>query len=268
MQRLLASVLWIFFAISTASADEAFFDSDGIRIRYLDLGKADGPPVLLIHGYMASADLNWRIPGVVAAIEDTYRVILIDNRGHGRSDKPTDVADYGPKMADDQIRLLDHLSVKKAHVVGYSMGGMITLFLAAHHPERMLSAGVTGMGWLNKEVNEGSRAPSNKSPRPRLVLPKATSPALKACITAFPQLSISRDELVTLKVPMRVIIGSADPLYESRVKPLTEVRPDIPVVLIDGGNHLNCMFRGEFKQAVRDFLDAQPTPKAALTETK
>jgi pimeloyl-ACP methyl ester carboxylesterase len=254
---------WMFVALGLgvglngAKAESSFFDSDGVRIRYVESGKPDGEPVLLIHGYMASGDLNWRIPGVIRAIDDAYRVITIDNRGHGQSDKPTDVADYGPKMAMDSVRLLDHLKISKAHVVGYSMGGMITLYLAAHHPDRMLSAGVTGMGWLGK--GEARKPPASGS-RPRFNFPNANSPALKACIASFPLLGLTREELVGIGVPMRVIIGSADGLYESRVKPLSEARPDVPVVLIDGATHINCMFREEFKTAVRAFLDAQAAP--------
>ncbi len=233
------------------SGAEGYFDSAGVSIRYVDTGNPAGPPVLLVHGYMATADLNWRIPGVMRVLTDDYRVIALDNRGHGKSDKPTEVTAYGPKMAEDSVRLLDHLKIPKAHVVGYSMGGMITLYLAAHHPDRMLSAGVTGMGWIVK--------PAVPEVKPTQI-PNAVTPALKACIRSFPMLGLTRKELADIRVPMRVIIGSADDLYERRVKPLSEVRPDVKVVLIEDANHLNCMFRQEFKDAVKAFLDEQPKP--------
>jgi hypothetical protein len=227
---------------------EGFFDSQGVRIRYLDLGNPAGPPVLLIHGYMASADLNWRIPGVMRALERDYRIIAIDNRGHGRSDKPTGEASYGPNMAEDAVRLLDHLQLPRAHVVGYSMGGLITLYLAAHHPDRMLSAAVTGMGWLPKE--DPKTEPTQG--------PGWVTPWLRSCLASFPAMGLTREELAEITLPMEVIIGSADHLYETRVKPFQEVRPDVPVTLIKGANHLNCMFRSEFHAAVKKFLDAQP----------
>ncbi len=251
--RLSLLVLGILLAGMTGQGAEGYFDSAGVRIRYVEMGNPAGPPVLLVHGYMATADLNWRIPGVTGVLVDDYRVIALDNRGHGKSDKPTEESDYGPKMAEDSVRLLDHLRIPKAHVVGYSMGGMITLYLAAHHPDRLLSAGVTGMGWVVK--------PTSPEAKPTQI-PRAVTPALKSCFRSFPMLGLTRKQLADIRVPMRVIIGSGDELYERRVKPFSEVRPDVKVVLIDGANHLNCMFRQEFKDEVKAFLDAQPTPTA------
>ncbi len=247
--RLSLAIVAISLGWVTARGNEGYFDSAGVRIRYVDMGNPKGPPVLLVHGYMATADLNWRIPGVMRVLTDDYRVIALDNRGHGKSDKPTDVGDYGPKMAEDSVRLLDHLKIPKAHVVGYSMGGMITLYLAAHHPDRMLSAGVTGMGWIVK--------PTATETKPTQI-PRSPVPALKSCIRSFPMLGLTRKELTDIQVPMRVIIGSADELYERRVKPLSEVRPDVQVVVIEGANHVNCFFRKEFKEALKAFLDEQP----------
>src|SRR5579883_1762190 len=95
------------------------FDSNGVKIHYTVEGK--GEPVLLIHGFAANADFNWRQPGVIKALAENYKVIALDNRGHGQSGKPHDIAKYGEEMAEDAVRLLDHLGIKKAHIVGYSM---------------------------------------------------------------------------------------------------------------------------------------------------
>lgn len=230
---------------STASgAEEHFFDSDGVKIRYTVEG--EGPPVLLIHGFTASGDLNWRLPKITELLAEDYRVITIDNRGHGRSDKPTDVEAYGANMAHDALRLLDHLDLPAAHFVGYSMGGMITMKAAAIAPERVLSAVVGGMGWVE-------HGPARESVEER----EGLAQPLMACVRAFPQLGITRDELAELDVPMVIIIGDEDSLLERRVEPLREVRPDIPVEIIPGANHITCIFRPEFRQAIKAFLDKQ-----------
>ena len=65
---------------------------------------------------------NWKQNHWVKTFKDDYRLILIDNRGHGKSDKPKEASQYGLKMVEDVVKLMDHLSIKKANVFGYSMG--------------------------------------------------------------------------------------------------------------------------------------------------
>ncbi len=230
-------------APSVVRGGEGYFDSDGVRIRYTDEGA--GPPVVLIHGFIANGDLNWRMPGVIRLLAKDYRVITLDNRGHGKSDKPTDAADYGVKMVHDVLRLLDHLKIERAHFVGYSMGGMITMKLATIAPKRMLSAVVGGMGWVRQGRNVVEHATR-----------RGTLP-LRACARAFPMLGITREELAAIKVPMTIVIGTADRLVGACVGPLRKVRPDIPVVDVPGANHMSCVFRPEFRRAIKAFLDKQ-----------
>lgn len=233
-----------------AVAKDGYFDSDGVRIHYTDEGA--GPPVVLIHGYTASGDMNWRIPGVINGLVKDYRVITIDNRGHGRSDKPTDAAAYGANMAADVVRLLDHLQIDKAHLAGYSMGGMISLKLCATAPDRVRSAVIGGMGWLQPGPIIEQRLPDAED---------EGKAALRACARAFPQLGITREELLAIKTPLIVVVGSNDDLLERRVKPLLEARPDIPLVEVTGANHITCVFRKEWRDAIRQFLDEQTSGK-------
>ena len=123
-----------------------FFDSDGVRIVFLDEGSGD--PILLIHGFASSIKDNWIDPGWVSFLTGNgFRVVAIDNRGHGESDKPHEVSAYGaPLMAEDARRLLDHLGIARADVMGYSMGARITAFLALAHPARVRSAVFGGLG--------------------------------------------------------------------------------------------------------------------------
>jgi pimeloyl-ACP methyl ester carboxylesterase len=126
---------------------------------------------------------------------------------------------------------------------------MITMKLTTIAPQRMLSAVVGGMGW----IPQGSTVEERKSGG-------LLGPSLRACAQAFPQLGITKDELMALKVPMVIVIGKDDGLLARRVNPLREVRPDIPVVEIAGASHLTCVFRPEFRKAIQEFLDKQLTP--------
>lgn len=122
------------------------FDSDGVRIAYLDEG--EGEPILLIHGFASNIGANWIDPQWVRTLTQAgRRVIALDNRGHGESDKLYEPERYGaPEMAEDARRLLDHLGIERADVLGYSMGARIAAFLTFAHPERVRSVIFGGLG--------------------------------------------------------------------------------------------------------------------------
>ena len=122
----LCAIALCLLVVVPAVADDLFFDSDGVKIRYIDQGPRDGEPVVLIHGGFMNAETMWAEPGVIEALDDAFRVIALDLRGHGKSDKPHDPRQYGNPFVEDIVRLLDHLDIEKAHVVAYSMGGRIT----------------------------------------------------------------------------------------------------------------------------------------------
>ena len=127
-----------------------FFDSDGVRIAFLDVVPASGmgDPVLLIHGFGSNHAVNWLNTMWVKTLAHAgYRAIALDNRGHGQSEKLYAPAAYMPAvMAEDARRLLDHLQIHRADVMGYSMGARIAAYLALNHPERVRSLLLGGLG--------------------------------------------------------------------------------------------------------------------------
>src|SRR5215471_9485825 len=145
---LLACLSFAGYGQNTAQAALKSFDSKGVKIAYMIEGK--GELVVLIHGWLSSAGINWALPGTVALLAKDHQVIALDVRGHGISDKPTKAEAYGPEVVEDIVRLLDHLKIKKAHIVGYSMGGIITAKFLAKHPSRALSGTICGAGWLRE----------------------------------------------------------------------------------------------------------------------
>ena len=114
------------------AGQSGFAPVNGIQMYYAAYG--EGPPILLIHGGLAHADI-WanQIAPLVAA---GHKVIVADSRGHGRSTRTAEPFGYD-LMASDYLALLDYLKVERTAVVGWSDGGIIGLDLAMHHPERL-----------------------------------------------------------------------------------------------------------------------------------
>ncbi len=134
-------------------AHDYFDASDGTKLHYMTVG-TKGSYVFLIHGYLGSAEGNWFLNGIAQELAKNHRVVAIDNRNHGKSDKPER---GGAGKWEDSLELMDHLKIKKAHIHGYSMGGMITGRLLAAHPDRFITAGFGGSGiresdpdWIEK----------------------------------------------------------------------------------------------------------------------
>src|SRR3954467_10755875 len=119
------------------------FHNGAIEIAYLDEG--EGKPIVLIHGFASSKNVNWVYPRWVSELtKNGRRAIALDLRGHGESSKPYDPAQYGiATLAGDVTALMDHLKIDRAHLMGYSLGARITGWLAYAQPQR-LRAGVFG----------------------------------------------------------------------------------------------------------------------------
>src|SRR5918995_480022 len=127
---------------------DGFFDSNGVQIRYVE--QSEGAPVVLMHGYTGTLDRHWINPGVFADLAKDHRVIAFDCRGHGKSGKPHDSAAYGAQMAQDVVRLLDHLKIPRAHIVGFSMGAIIAGHLLTTNPDRFITATFAGYHPVHK----------------------------------------------------------------------------------------------------------------------
>jgi pimeloyl-ACP methyl ester carboxylesterase len=232
----------LFLPAIPAIGDE--FNSDGVPIHYTVTGS--GEPVILVHGLYSSAELNWTLPGTTAALAKHYQVIALDNRGHGQSGKPHAEGAYGTNMVEDVVRLMDHLRIQKARVVGYSLGGMLVMKLAATHPDRVSAVVLGGMGWL-KAGSPLDRFWENIQGRTNALVPVA-------CLHGIAQLGVTEADLKSLRIPVVIVVGDRDPCRRLYVEPLHHVRPDWPVHLIPDAGHLNCSVKPEFKEQVLSAL--------------
>ena len=136
-----------------------FANNSGVQINYKING--EGSSLILQHGLTSKLD-KWDWYGYVEELSKNYRVISIDARGHGTSDKPYDASSYDRKiMASDIISVMDKEDIEKAHYMGYSMGGSIGFGLAEAFPQRVLSLIIGGMHPYplgNLEIEPGVKA--------------------------------------------------------------------------------------------------------------
>lgn len=243
------------------------FSSDGVDIAYLDEGA--GEPVLLIHGFASNAQVNWVDTGWVRELTRAgYRVIAFDNRGHGKSAKPHDVSMYGaPLMAEDARRLLDHLGIARADVLGFSMGARIAAFLAVNHPGRVRSAIFSGLGInmvrgmagtgpiaaaLEADSIDDVTNPTARTFRAFAEQTKSDLKALAACIRSSRD-PITPQALATLRMPVLVAVGTLDVVGGS-ARELATLIPGAEALEIPDRDHMKSVGDRTHKQGVLDFL--------------
>ena len=244
------------------------FSSAGVGIAFLDEG--EGPPILLIHGFASNKLVNWQYPSwVKTLLEAGYRVIAVDNRGHGESEKLYDSKAYpATEMAEDAKRLLDHLQIDKAAVMGYSMGARIAAFLSLKYPERVTCAVFGGLG-INMVHGVGGAqqiidalladdvaaitSQTGQAFRKFADQTKSDRRALAACMAASRQ-KISAEDIATLQVPALVAVGTEDTVGGS-AQELADLIPNAEALPIPGRDHMVAVGDKVYKEGVLEFLE-------------
>ncbi len=243
------------------------FTHDGVELAFLDQG--EGEPIVLVHGFASTKEVNWVFPGWVTTLTRAgRRVVALDNRGHGESTKLYDPAAYhNSLMAEDVRALLDHLGLGRADVMGYSMGARITAFLALAHPERVRSAVLGGLGirlvdgvGLPETVAQALEVPSLADVAdPTGYMFRAFAEqthsdlrALAACMRGSRQ-TLSASEVGRIAVPVLVAVGSKDPVAGS-AEQLAALIPGAQGLTIPGRDHMLAVGDRAFKTGVLEFL--------------
>jgi pimeloyl-ACP methyl ester carboxylesterase len=216
-----------------------------------------------------------------------YRVLAIDFRGHGKSEKPHDPKKYGAEMAEDVVRLLDHLKIKKAHVVGYSMGAVVAGKLLVTHPDRLLSVTFGGAGPQFQPPKEleavieataeslekgkgitpliiGLTPDGEPKPTPEqvagfnsLFMANKDQKALAAVLRGMPGLAVTEAQLRANKVPVQFVYGSREATFlKDLIAASKKVLPRAGEVVVDKGDHGSTFLTPEFRKAVLEFLKA------------
>jgi len=272
MIRIFGGLISMFMLTSCAVAPEGggstkyedrYAEFAGVKIRYIDVGK--GEPIVLLHGGTSNLE-SWVRTGVVANLSKDYRVIAFDARGAGKSSKPHDPKMYGRQQALDVPRLLDALGIKRAHIIGFSLGGSTVAQLLTLHPERFLTAvQVAAAGRSPKAANDPRiekeaaeievgcisrsrlyrQAPPGKKPTEEVYRqreaecranPDFDQRSTAASLRGYKDQAVTLEQMAKVKVPTLGIVGTLDHTLKE-MQALSKARPDMKLVLLEGVSH-------------------------------
>ena len=255
-QRWLAFYVWKL--VEGKAHGGQYANINNVRIYYETYSA--GPPVLVLHGGLGSIEgMSYQI----RALATSHFVIAADSRGHGRSTDSDTPLTYS-SMADDVLKLLDHLQVDRVDVVGWSDGAIIGLDLAMHHPERIrrlvaISANydVNGLLQSSTSVAEIPRPPL----RYLLLAPDPPHwPVLYRKVVTMWQMQphYTLTDLGHIKAPTLVMAGEFDAIKREHTDQLAKAIPDSQEVIIEGATHSVPIEKPEIVNAdILRFLDEQ-----------
>ena len=257
--------------------------TDGTRIHYEVTGKSGATPVLMVQGLGASKNA-WNLQRIAMATR--FRIISFDNRGAGRSDKPTEPFTL-EQMADDALAVLDAAGIETAHVVGASMGGVISQIVAVKYPHRVRSLTLVCTAcrnhpWRQELLQTWAKTAADKgmievgkeaaqwvmSPRSfrRLVPaftwmgPLAALRPRHSFVSQIDAILNTREDLVdqlsTITAPTMVIVGNQDILTpRGDSEEIAERIPNAELVVISGAAHgLMMEHSSTFNRILIEFL--------------
>ena len=247
------------------------FHNGAVEIAYLDEGEGD--PILLVHGFASSKNVNWVYPGWVSELrKNGRRVIALDNRGHGDSGKLYDPKAYDiPIMAGDIAGLMDHLKIERADIMGYSLGSRMTAVLALNEPQRFRSAIFGGIGIgliegggpgesvaqaLEAPLLEDVTDPVGRTFRACADQTRSDRQALAACLRGSRRL-MTKEEAADISVPVLIAVGTVDEIAGS-AEALGKIIPGAEVLDIPNRDHMRAVGDKVYKEGVLDFLSHRP----------
>jgi pimeloyl-ACP methyl ester carboxylesterase len=251
-------------AFAQQAADGFFTTSDGVKIHYLTLGSS-GSWVVLIHGYSDTAQRMWLTTGIAPVLARTHRVVALDNRNHGQSDRPQP---GGAGRAQDIVELMDHLKIETAHIHGYSMGGALTGQLLAMIPGRFITAGFGGSGLQETDPALRAQAAALDEAAPKAqgadaaAMERFRARVASALPAGSPTLTVPAGpvvDLTALSIPIIAINGAFDSPYAKTHRLWREANV-FQNVILPGKTHLTAIAVGgpmppQYADTLSRFID-------------
>jgi pimeloyl-ACP methyl ester carboxylesterase len=259
-----------------ATAPDEFFEADsGVRLRFRQAGV--GEPVVLLHGFAASLEA---LASLGDSLSADHRVIALDLRGHGRSSVPSDPDAYGHEMGEDVVRLLDHIGVARAHLVGHSMGAVVSAYVATRHPDRVATATLIAPPFFEDssvaaatlapivaELDSGGgflafidrfipEVPDSIASGMSAEMVSAHDRAmLVGVMRTFPELGVGRAGVSAASVPALIVVGTLDTLrVEDRA--LAAWWPSARFIEVEDADHVSVFGHPATLAAVRERVGA------------
>jgi pimeloyl-ACP methyl ester carboxylesterase len=243
------------------------FHHGAAEIAFSDEGEGD--PIVLVHGFASNKNVNWVYPAWVSELKKNgRRVIALDLRGHGESSKLYDPGEYSIEiLGSDVIALMDHLTIDRADIMGYSLGSRITAVLARTHAPRLRAAifGGIGIGLIKgggpgENVAEALEAPSlddvtdpvGRTFRAFADQTRSDRRALAACLRGSRRL-MTEHEAASITVPVLIAVGTADEIAGS-ADALGKIIPGSQVLNIPNRDHMRAVGDKVYKAGVLEFL--------------
>jgi pimeloyl-ACP methyl ester carboxylesterase len=258
--------------VTLASAPDEFFEpAAGVRLRFRQAGR--GEPIVILHGFASSLDA---VGSLADSLAPAYRVIALDQRGHGRSTAPADAEAYGHEMGADVVRLLDYLDIERTHLLGHSMGAVVSAYVAARHPERVATVSMIAPPFFEDSaaaartlapvVAELDSGGGFRAFIARFIpeMPDTVAAGMSAEMVAsadrtmligvmrtFPELGIGRQGASAATVPALIVVGSVDTLrVEDRA--LASWWPGARFIEVPGADHVDVFWDPATLAAVRE----------------
>jgi pimeloyl-ACP methyl ester carboxylesterase len=260
-------------APTIAGAPDHYVTFGDVRLRYREVGRGDA--VVMLHGMARSLE-DWI--GLGDSLARGYHVIALDQRGFGKSTRFTDSRRFGIELADDVVRLLDHLRIQRAHLVGHSMGARVAAAVAARHPDRVESVTLvagpffedttafardhlgiiadiqSGVGFRNfmKWMFPGTPDSVAKAVSDQ-VMGVNDAATLVAVMRSLDALAVMPAKANTLRAPALVAVGSGDPLLpQSRW--IASWWPRARLLEVQGADHLTALHHPRVLAAMRTHM--------------
>lgn len=220
-------------------------EANGIRVAYRVVGPHDAEPMVLLHG-MRNNGLGWR--GVADALAETYRVYLLDLRGHGASEWPGEYA--FESMRDDVIGFLEALGLDRIVLIGHSLGGTVALLVAEQAPERV----------ARLVLEDSVPPPPGRVKMPPQIRPEGALGYDWAMVNGVEVQFNDPDPAWTeraAEVRARTLVlggGAPSPVPQDILAEIAARIPDSVLATIPVGHHIHRDRPDEFVATVRDFL--------------